>query len=185
MEPRLLIRELWRAHRPGVIIVGMLLLGNIGLAVGLQNFLVPAVDAREQLLIRRQAELRSGGDSEAPALIYAQGEKDLAEFNKQIPPYREFTGLIKELHAMAADAGLDLTQISYSRKEEKDALLRYTLGFNLAGKYADLKKFAHLMEQSPRLMLIEQISLQGGGRDETSEVRLQLTVATFFRAGQG
>ena len=185
MEARLLARELWRTHRSGVILVGVLLLCNIGLAVGLQNFLVPAVDAREQLLIRRQAELRSGSGSEAPALIYAQGEKDLAEFNKQIPPYREFTDLVNELHGMAADAGLGLTQISYGRKEEKDALLRYTLGFNLTGKYADLKKFVHLVEQSPRLMLIEQISLQGGGRDEASEVRLQLNVTTFFRAGQG
>ena len=97
------------------------LLLTVGLAVGLQNFLVPAVDAREQLLIRRQAEMRSGSGTAAPALIYAQGEKDLAEFNKMIPPYREFTGLVNELYDMAADAGLDLTQISYSRKEEKDA----------------------------------------------------------------
>jgi len=184
MEPRLLVRELWRAHRPGVIIISVLLLLNVGLAVGLQNFLVPAVDAREQLLIRRQAEMRSGSGSEAPALIYAQGEKDLAEFNKMIPPYREFTGLVNELYDMAADAGLDLTQISYDRKEEKDALLRYTLAFNLDGTYADIKKFVHLVEQSPRLMLIEQISLRGGGRDEVSEVRLQLNVTTFFRAGQ-
>lgn len=185
MQPLLLARELWRGHRPGVIVIGVLLLVNIGLAVGLQKFLVPAVDEREQLLIRRQAEMRSGGGNEAPALIYAQGEKDLAEFSKKIPSYREFTGLIKELQGMAADAGLDLTQISYSRKEEKEALQRYSLGFSLAGKYADIKKFVHLMEQSPRLMLIEQISLQGGGRDELSEVRLQLSVVTFFRGGKG
>ncbi len=185
MQPLLLARTLWRGHRPGVIVIGVLLLVNVGLAVGLQKFLVPAVDEREQLLIRRQAEIRSDGGSDVPALVYAQGEKDLAEFAKKIPPHREFTGLISELHRLAADAGLELTQISYSRKEEKDALLRYNLGFNLAGKYADIKKFVHLVEQSPRLMLIEQISLHGGGREEMSEVRLQLNVATFFRAGKG
>ena len=34
-------------------------------------------------------------------------------------------------------------------------------------------------------MLIEQISLQGGGREGTDEVRLQMDVTTFFRAGNG
>ena len=185
MQPLILARELWLRHRVGLIIVGLLLFTNIGVLIGLQHFLVPAVDAREQLLIRRQAEMRSGTGSEAPAMIYAQGEKDLGEFEKRIPSHREFTGLIDELYGVAGETALDLSQINYSRKQEKDGLLRYTLGFNLAGQYADIKKFVHLLEQSPRLMLIEQISLQGGGREGSNEVRLQLSVSTFFRAGNG
>jgi len=186
MQWLILVRALWKGHRPGLIAVGVLLIVNVGMAFGLQHYLVPAVDQREQLLIRRQAELRGGGaGSEPPALIYAQGERDLAEFNKKIPPHREFTGLIKELQGLAEDAGLALTQVSYSRESEKAGLLRYTLGFSLAGKYVEIKQFIHALEQSPRLMLIEQVSLQGGNNDEGSEVRLQLSVATFFRAGKG
>jgi len=185
MQPLILARELWRRHRVGLIIIGLLLIANIGLIVGLQNFLVPAVDAREQLLIRRQADIRSGTGSEAPAMIYAQGEKDLNEFEKRVPAHREFTGLINELYGVAEEAALELSQISYTRKPENDGLLRYTLDFNLTGQYADIKKFIHLLEQSSRLILIEQISLQGGGREGMGEVRLQLSVSTFFREGNG
>lgn len=186
MQPLLLARELWRGHRLGVIIVAAMLLLNVGVALGLQRYLVPTVDQREQLLIRRQAEIRGGeAGSESPALLYAQGARDLVEFNGKIPPHREFTGLINELHQLAEEAGLDLTQVSYGHKEEKNNLLRYTLGFGVAGEYAEVKQFIHALEQSPRLMLIEQINLTGADRDGGTEVRLQLSVATFFQGGQG
>lgn len=183
MQPLVLARELWRGHRYGLMLVGLLLLVNIALAVALQGYLAPAVDAREQLLIRRQADMRSGTGSEAPAVIYAQGIKDLGEFEKRIPPHREFTGLINELYSAAAETTLELTQISYNRKQEQETLLRYTLAFSLTGRYADIKKFIHLLEQSPRLMLIEKIGLQGEGREGANEVRLQMNVSTFFRTG--
>jgi Tfp pilus assembly protein PilO len=184
MTPLVLARELWQGHRPGVILVVALLAVNVGVLLGLQHVLVPTVDQREQLLIRRQAELRGGG-GDSPALIYAQGVRDLAAFNERIPPHREFTGLINELHGLAGEAGLDLTQINYSQKEEPDDLLRYSVAFNVAGPYAGIKQFIHSVEQSPRLMLIEQIGLQGTGKDDGAEVRLQMNLVTFFRAGKG
>lgn len=185
MTPKDFLGQLWSGHRVLLSVVGLVLLANIALGLTLQQYLVPTVNEREQQLIQLQAELRGGsvtGDS--PAQLFAQGEKDLGVFREKIPPHREFTGLIVELQNLADEAGLDLAQISYGHEQEKDSdLLRYTLSFTLEGSYRDIKQFVHAMEQSRRLIIIEKMGLQGVGQDSDTDVRLQLSLETFFRAG--
>jgi len=185
MSPVDFLRQLWSGHRVLLSVVGLVLLANIALGLTLQQYLVPTVNAREQQLIQRQAELRGGsatGDS--PAQLFAQGEKDLGAFRERISPHREFTGLVVELQNLANEAGLDLDQISYNHEQEKDSdLLRYTLTFTLEGSYSDIKQFVHALEQSPRLIIIEKLGLQGVGQDSDTDVRLQLSLETFFHAG--
>ncbi|NJC88753.1 MAG: hypothetical protein FIB02_09570 [Desulfuromonas sp.] len=185
MPPIEFLRQLWFGHRVLLSAVGLILLANIALGLTLQQYLVPTVNEREQQLIQQQAELRGGsvtGDS--PAQLFAQGEKDLGAFRAKIPTHREFTGLIVELQNLADEAGLDLAQINYNHEQEKDSdLLRYTLTFTLEGSYNAVKQFVHALEQSPRLISIKQIGLQGVGQESGTDVRLQLSLETFFRAG--
>jgi Tfp pilus assembly protein PilO len=120
----------------------------------------------------------------SPAQLFVQGERDLTTFREKIPSHHEFTGLIVELQSVAEEAGLDLNQITYAHEQEKDSdLLRYKLNFTLEGSYSDIKQFVHALEQSPRLIIIEQIGLQGVGQDRDTDVRLQLNLEAFFRAG--
>jgi Tfp pilus assembly protein PilO len=182
MSPADLLRQLWAGHRVPVCAVALLLLANLVVGLTLQHYLVPTVSEREQQVIRRQSDLRSGGGN-SPAQLLAQGEKDLAAFREKIPPHREFTGLIVELQTLADEAGLVLDQINYKPDREKGRdLLRYTLTFTLVGSYRDIKQFVHALEQSPRLIILRQIGLQGAGEGDT-EVRLQLSLETFFRPG--
>ena len=184
MSPADFARQLWTGHRLPVSLVGLLLLVNLLLVVLLQQYLVPKVSAGEQLLLERQAELRGGGTGDSPARLFAQGEKDLAAFREKVPMHQEFTGLIVELEDLAEEAGLDLTQISYQNDRDKDGdFLRYTLTFTVTGRYRDVKEFVHSLEQSPRLIILRQIGLQGVGGESETDVRLQLSVETFFRYG--
>jgi Tfp pilus assembly protein PilO len=182
MLPADFLRQLWSGHRVLVSAVALLLLANLVAGLTLQQYLVPTVNEREQQVIRRQSELRSGGDS--PAQLFVQGEKDLVAFRDKIPLHREFTGLIVELQTLAEDAGLDLNQVSYKAEQEKGSgLLRYTLTFTVVGSYRDIKQFVHALEQSSRLIILRKIGLQGAGEDGATDVRLQLSLETFFRAG--
>jgi hypothetical protein len=184
MRPADFLRQLWSGHRVLLVGLGVLLLANVAFALFLQHYFVPTVNEREQQLIRSQNELRGGGTGDSPAQLFAQGQKDLATFRERIPSHREFTKLIVELQDMADDSGLDLSRISYQHKEEKDSdLLRYSLSFSLVGSYRDIKTFIHALEQSPRLIIIGQIGLQGVGADNETDVRLQLNLETFFRTG--
>lgn len=184
MHPVEFLRQLWSGHRVLLVVLGVLLFANVALALFLQHYFVPMVNEREQQLIRSQAELRGGGTGDSPAQLFAQGQKDLGTFREKIPPHREFTKLIVDLQGMSDEAGLDLSRISYQHKEEKDGdLLRYSLSFTLIGSYRDIKMFIHALEQSPRLITIGQIGLQGVGVDSDTDVRLQLNLETFFRSG--
>lgn len=182
MTPADFLRQLWSGQRTLLSIAGALLLANLVLGLTLQLYLVPTVGKREQALIRLRNEAR--GEAESPAQLFAQGEKDLLAFREKIPPHREFTRLIVELQERADEAGLDLDQVAYAYKQDAAAdLLRYTLTFTLEGRYRDLKQFVHALEQSPRLIIIEKIGLQGDGQGGGADVRLQLSLETFFRAG--
>ncbi len=170
-------------HRVPLVVVGVLLLANLILAMAVRQYLVPTVNEREQQLIRRQSELR-GGRGNSPVQQFIQGEKDLVTFREKIPPHREFTGLIVELQELADDAGLDLTQVSYRHQEDDGQnLLSYQIGFSVTGQYPDVKQFIHALEQSRRLVIIQQINLQGAEEEDIAGVRLQLSLQTFFQAG--
>jgi len=185
MKPELLLRQLWAGHRWPLMAVGLLVLGNIVLVPALRFSLVPAVNQREEMLIRRQAQLRDDGTGgSSPVQQFVQGEKDLAAFRERIPPHREFTGLLLELQELADHAGLDLARISYRHEQDSDnQLLRYQLSFTLAGSYRDVKQFVHALEQSPRLFILQQVGLQGVEQEGWTDVRLQLDLETFFRHG--
>lgn len=182
MSPVDFCRQLWSGHRVLLSVVGVLLLANLVLGLVLKLYLVPTVNERERQMIQLQGELRSGG-GDSPAELFARGAKDLAAFREKIPPYREFTRLIDELQGLADEAGLDLDRISYAHEQDKESdLLRSSLTFTLEGSYSSLKQFIHDLEQRPRLIVINEIGLQGSGQGSDTNVRLQLKLETFFRA---
>lgn len=185
MLPADFLRQLWSGHRLLLGATVLLLLANLALGLTLQQYLVPTVNELEQRLIQNQSELRgSASKGMSPAQLFVQGEQDLAVFREKIPSHQEFTGLIVELQSLADEADLDLNQITYTHEQGKGSdLLRYKLSFTLEGSYLDIKQFVHTLEQSPRLIIIEQIGLQGVSQDIDTDVRLQLNLETFFRAG--
>jgi type IV pilus assembly protein PilO len=78
-------------------------------------------------------------------------------------------------------ASLNITQIRYSSEElKKVPLLKFSLNFNVAGNYEQIKKFIHSLEQSSRLITIKQIGLQNV---EGDAVQLGLSLETLFRSG--
>jgi Tfp pilus assembly protein PilO len=183
MAPALFLRQLWGGYRWPLLLLTVLILANVAVALLLQLALVPTVTQRERLLISRQSE-QHGEVGTSPVEQFINGERQLAAFHERIPAHREFTGLIVELQGMAGKAGLELDQISYQHERDQDnALLRYQLTFTVNGPYRAIKQFVHTLEQSPRLIIIQQVGLQGADQPGGSDVRLQLNLDTFFRPG--
>lgn len=183
MTPAMFLRQLWGGYRWLLLLLALLILANVAVALLLQLALVPTVTQRERLLITRQAEQHSDAGT-SPVQQFIQGEQQLAAFQAKIPPHQEFTGLIVELQAMAGKAGLELDQVSYRHeRDQNNGLLRYQLTFTVNGPYRAVKQFVHALEQSPRLIIIQQVGLQGSEQPGGTDVRLQLNLETFFRPG--
>ncbi len=122
-----------------------------------------------------------GSAAITPEQLYVLASQDTSKFQEAVPEYQEFTGLIEELLVLSNRARLNITQISYSSEELKQSpLLKFSLNFNVAGDYEQVKKFIHSLEQSVRLITIKQISLQSSDNDG---VNLRLSLETFFRPG--
>lgn len=181
-----LFELLWKSHRKSLLLLGVLLVLNVSLSVSLEQFLVPQVSEEETRFLHRQAEVRQmlrkkGGAAETPEQLYVLANQDLTKFQKSIPEYRDFTGLIEELLVLSNRSQLNITQVTYTSEElKKSLLLKFSLNFNVAGDYAQIKKFIHSLEQSTRLITIKQISLQSV---EDDGVKLGLSLETLFRPG--
>lgn len=185
MRLKELLELLWKSHRNTLLLIGFLLLFNVVLAVALDQFIVPRVAAEEGRFLRRQTEVRQllrnqGGTADSPEQLYVLASQDLSRFHQAIPEYIEFTGLIEELLVHSSRARLNITQISYSSEAlKKSPLLKFGLTFNVAGDYAQIKKFIYALEQSVRLITIKQISLRDA---EGTGVSLSLSLETLFRS---
>jgi Tfp pilus assembly protein PilO len=178
--------QLWGSHRRSVILLGVLLILNLLLFAVIEQFVTPRVAEQKSRFLQRQAEVRQllrnrGGATNTPEQAYFMAVEDLSKFHQMIPDYQEFTGLIEELLVLSSRAGLNINRVAYNSSPLKESgLLKLDLQFNVVGDYDQIKTFIHSLEQSARLIAINQIGLQGA---DDEGVNLRLNLETYFRAG--
>ncbi len=185
MNKESFFRAAWRMNKGFPLAIAALLALNI-VVFSLITFLTsPRIDALEREYISLQNQARAGRQegqqAEGPQNTYRQGKEDLKKFWAAIPPETEFTALIGEIFSLAKNAGLDINQITYTPKKEERGLLSDALAFTVTGKYEQIKKFIFSLEQSKRLIALEQMSLSGGEHSGKEKVSLRLKLSTYFR----
>lgn len=180
-------KAVWRVDRKIPVILGVLLITNIGIYLVLTGMFEKKAEQLERRYIIQQSEVRQaeqgGQTTESPLIVYARGTKDLQTFRSQIPSNDKLTGLVDEIFTVARSAGLEIARISYHPKDLTEIrLLQYGLDFNVTGTYNQIKKFTHLIEQSGRLIIIDQMTLNTV--KESARVNLKLKLTTYFRADE-
>lgn len=179
-----LLNTLWVENRGKFLVVFSLLL-LCGLLYAWQVFLVdPDLATAKQGVNRLTLELRQqqqriaeGGGADVAGLAV-----ELQNFYQQVPQPEGLGDFIGQLYQLATDAGIDIDQVSYAIKAlEELPLFAYQLSFSVSGDYRELKKFIHLLENSPSLIIVDQITLDSAGQKNTGSVRLQIQIQTFFR----
>ena len=181
MNRKPVLIAVWEAHR--FLLIG--LAGLFGLNILLFSLLyfgvAPKLSQSERELSLLQQQSRRS-DAVAPQQGYEQGVKDYAQFTALLPSLRNFSELIGDLYALAEQCDLEISQISYAQKELPDSgLLAYALKFSLTGTYDELKRFIYGLEESKRLVVIEQMTLNAAkGEEGTALVSLSLSLTTYF-----
>jgi type IV pilus assembly protein PilO len=168
---------IWRANRWLPLLLMVWLLFNVGIYLWLSQVFSPQVEEQERQLLRQQNEQRQGGGGGGDALRPIR--EDLQTFRQAIPGKSGLTALVQEIFTLAANAGLNIERVAYQPKEVAEhGLLHYGLTFSVSGDYGQLKKFIFSLEQSPRLLIIEEVSLSGS---DGSTVNLNIRLLTYFR----
>lgn len=184
MERESILLTAWKMNRTFPLMIGGLLILNIAVYLVISLATSPQLDALERQLIQQQSsqrQIRAGAAAQNPVQAYRQGEADLEKFGAAIPSRSEFTALIGEIFSLADRAGLVIDSIGYDPKEiAGQNLLRYGFSFSVKGDYGQVKRFIHSLEQSERLIVIDDLALSGG-KAGAAQVELRLRLATFFR----
>ena len=190
LEQYPLIAAVWEQNRARLIVIGVLLLCVVGIFVGQRTIVEPNLlslrieQSRLQQHVRqRQMEFANSG---VPVSAAEQIEKNLQQFNQLIPLQTDFSAFLGELFDWSQQAGLEIHQISYQPKYEKEtAFLRYGLSFSVKGSYTQIKKFIHLLENAQRILLIDKISLVGSSssKKDRRKVDLRIELSTYFQGG--
>ena len=184
-----LAKAVWEQNRALLLTVAALGVLSLGLFIYQQQLLdsrlvdlqIEQIDLQQQL---RQRPADPAAHDRAQSELLAA---DLRQFQELIPEKQQFSDFLGELFTMAERSGLDIQQINYAPKVDQDSgLLAYGLNFSVHGTYAQLKNFVQLLENSPRLLIIERIGLSGSEQagTELSDVQLQLQLTTYFKEGQ-
>ncbi len=185
-----LITTIWQPNKGKLIAVGVLLFLMSSMLVVQQWVTEPNLDALlieqtrlQQNVRQRQLEATNRG---VPVSVAEQMATNLQKFDDLIPLQSDFSDFIGELYDYAQQTQLAIHQISYNSEYEKDSankLLRYGLNFSVNGDYAQVKKFIHLLENAPRILLIDKISMSGSGtkKGALNKVDLQIELATYFQ----
>ncbi|BCR05766.1 hypothetical protein DESUT3_28350 [Desulfuromonas versatilis] len=186
MARETIFQALWRLNKLWPSVLAGLLVLNLLVFTGLNQWVRPELESLEREFIEAQALSRKSQQEQAsagtPLAAFHQGQQDLAAFRERVPPRSDFTSLINELFALAQQAGLTIDQVNYDPKEiTEERLLRYGLTFAVTGTYRQVKQFAYLLEQSTRLIAIEKITLSGAGEPGQGRVSLRLMLSTVFR----
>lgn len=181
MNRKSLLVAVWSTHRFLLIGLGGLFGLNILLFSLLYFGVAPKLSQTERELALLQQQSRRS-DMIAPQQAYEQGVKDYARFRTLLPSLRNFSELIGDLYALAEKCNLEISQIGYAQKElSGTSLVAYALKFSLTGTYDELKRFIFGLEESKRLVVIEQMTLNAAkGEEGATLVSLSLSLTTYF-----
>lgn len=178
-----LLTAVWRTNRVFPLLLAGLLLLNALAFLGISTFISPEVKELERRYITTRAdarqELRRREELATPQQRFRKNEADLQAFWKAIPPRGGFTDLVREIFSLASEAGLAIERVAYEPKAE-GRLLNYALSFSVSGDYRQIKSFIHAIEQSPRIIAIEELALAGKEGAEGEPVTLRIRLTTYF-----
>ena len=112
---------------------------------------------------------------------FAVNNRELDDFYGHLLPREDFDRFLGELFDFSTQAGLLLDRISFQpNSHNSQRILEYRVRFNVSGSYDQIRKFVHLLENSPRLIAIRTLSLSGKAKT-ASRISVGMEIDTFFQ----
>lgn len=174
-------------------VLGVLLLANMVAAVILiKPFGGSAEDLQRQQrqldsqlsqMQKRLAETRKLVDKVQGARD--AGDRFLGSFFMDEPTTSSY--ILQELTNSAKEAGITMGQAQWNREpiEGTDAMFMLTTQMTFEGAYANLTKFIHLLDKSPRFMIIENMQAAAPQAQGGQKLNVTLKIDTFVKEVPG
>jgi len=179
-----LLKNLWAENRGKILL--LVFLSGVFVAIQLWRsfWIEPKIAEARQELRTLQVDLRKARQQESigGGALIADRSDDVENFYKMVPPVEGLGSFIGRLYSYADSAGIDIEKVSYDTEElDTLSLQQYSLSFDVSGSYTQIKKFVHLLENSPSLLVLDKISLAGARKKDREVVTLQMQMQTYFK----
>jgi type IV pilus assembly protein PilO len=173
--------------------VGILLLANVVAAVMVfKPWGGSAEDlAREQASLQQQLTTMKARLAQTKALVSKaerarlEGDGFLAEYTTD--RRTTFSTIYAELERIAKESGVEPRPASYNLDpvEGSDTLQQMTITAAYEGSYASLTKFVHLLDRSPRFLIIESLMAAPQQTNAGDLLSVSIKLDTFVREQSG
>lgn len=175
--------EIARQRRIPLVAIAVLLVTNVLVYGYLTAYQRPELDkAQGEWFAKRRAAVGER-DQSRPAL-YAQGVKDLVEWQSRVMVKKDFAPFLSRLFALASRNSLQLAGITYKPALEKGKpLTSYAIGFSVKGKYGEVKSFLSELLSMREMVVVDGIALNSTKSTE-EQVELKIQMTTYFRLEQ-
>lgn len=118
----------------------------------------------------------------AEEMDYELTKKDIDKFFDMLSAYQDYPGMINDLFEMAYSFDLSVDNSKYKYTTFKEgALTKVEINFPVEGKYFNVKKFIHELQNSEWFIVIEDLSLVKKNGKKSKELSLDLKLAAYFK----
>lgn len=175
------------------VIIGVLLAANLAAAVvAFKPFGGSAEDLRrdEQRLASELSQLQSRV-AKSHLLVdkvqtaRTEGDQFLNKYFMDVGTAA--TAVVLELNQTATEAGIKMGQATFERIpiEGSDTLVMQTVTVGFEGTYANLAKFMHLVDKSPRFLIIENMQASAPQGQGGQQLNVTLKIDAFIKDQAG
>jgi Tfp pilus assembly protein PilO len=182
-DPRIVMR----------VIIGLLLVGNIVAAViAFKPFGGSVEDLRkeQQLLARQLGDMRNRAVISQKLVdkvrtAQKQGDQFISQYFMDVSTAS--SSVVVELNQTATEAGIKMGQVQFDRQpiEGSDSLIKETLTIGFDGTYANLTKFMHQVDKSPRFLIIESMQAAAPQAQGGQSLNVTLKILAFINDPAG
>jgi hypothetical protein len=182
-------RSIWRSRAALFTGLGVLLLANAAVLIVYHVF----YDQRFRALSETKAALTVRRDeARAATNRAAETERKLVMLRDGLESFyadtlgarkERLAPMIEEVDALTHKAGFMPQTVAFAEQPVPGAE-RFSLTFQIDGRYADIRRLLYVLETSPKFFVLERVSV---AMDENAPdvLRVGLTVSHYFRAEAG
>jgi Tfp pilus assembly protein PilO len=171
------------------VIIGLLLLGNLAAAVvAFKPFGGSADDLRQERerLSSQLTQLRTRVAAskllvDKVQTARTQGDQFLGKYFMDVSTAS--TSILSELNQTANEAGIKMGTWQFDRQpiEGSDTLVKETMTVGFDGTYANLTKFMHMVDKSPRFLIIESMQAAAPQAQGGQSLNVTLKILVFIK----
>ncbi len=154
------------------------------LAVALALFHLRMVSSLAAEIAKRQVEWEAVRPEISRLETYRRAQEDLNTFSAALPSRREFPAVSAWLTQTAQQRKLVLPSVAFAVERPGPSISEITFSFTVHGGYRTIREFIHDIEDSPHLLMIEELTLGRAGKGG-EPIDLVMKVKGFFREGPG